>query len=90
MTDTAERLAPAPARRVSSGSRRPRADRSWIGTVVGIALLAVMLFPVYWMVNISLQPAGPAIQAAWFPFEAQFNGYATALSEQGQALGTAS
>ncbi len=71
MTDTAERLAPAPARRVPSGSRRPRADRSWIGTVVGIALLAVMLFPVYWMVNISLQPAGPAIQAAWFPFEAQ-------------------
>ena len=90
MTDTAERLVPvpAPARRVPSGSRRPRADRSWIGTVVGIAILAVMLFPVYWVVNISLQPAGPAIEAAWFPFEAQFQGYATALGEQGQALGT--
>jgi len=90
MTDTAERLAPSAPRRPPHpvGSRRPRADRSWIGTVVGIALLAVMLFPVYWMVNISLQPAGPAIEAAWFPFEAQFQGYATALSEQGQALGT--
>ncbi|KZC94334.1 ABC transporter permease [Clavibacter tessellarius] len=70
------------------GSRGPRADRSWISTAIGIAILAVMLFPVYWMVNISLQPAGPAIQAAWFPFEAQFGGYATALREQGQALGT--
>ncbi|MDA3806247.1 MULTISPECIES: carbohydrate ABC transporter permease [Clavibacter] len=84
MTDTAARTGlPRPV-----GSRGPRADRSWISTAIGIAILAVMLFPVYWMVNISLQPAGPAIQAAWFPFEAQFGGYATALREQGQALGT--
>lgn len=84
MSDTATR--PALPRPV--GSRTPRADRSWISTVIGVVILALMLFPVYWMVNISLQPAGPAIQAAWFPFEAQFGGYATALSEQGRALGT--
>jgi len=93
MTDTAARVAPArgasrPALPRPVGSRRPRADRSWISTVIGIVILALMLFPVYWMVNISLQPAGPAIEAAWFPFEAQFGGYATALREQGQALGT--
>nr|WP_245186218.1 carbohydrate ABC transporter permease [Frigoribacterium sp. PvP032] len=41
-----------------------------------------MLFPVYWMVNISLQPAGAAVEAAWFPFEAQLGGYATAIAEQ--------
>jgi multiple sugar transport system permease protein len=90
MTDTAARVAaPAPRRMPRPvGSRRARADRSWISTVVGVVILGLMLFPVYWMVNISLQPAGPAIQAAWFPFEAQFEGYATALAEQGGALGT--
>jgi multiple sugar transport system permease protein len=90
MTDTAARAAAPTAPRMPHpvGSRRGRADRSWISTVIGVVILALMLFPVYWMVNISLQPAGPAIQAAWFPFEAQFEGYATALSEQGQALGT--
>ncbi|WP_445443000.1 carbohydrate ABC transporter permease [Clavibacter sp. km1a] len=90
MTDTAARVAAPAARRMPRpvGSRRPRPERSWISTVIGVVILALMLFPVYWMVNISLQPAGPAIQAAWFPFEAQFEGYATALSEQGRALGT--
>jgi len=47
-----------------------------------------MLFPVYWMVNISLQPAGSAIEADWFPFQAQFGGYAQALADQGRNLVT--
>lgn len=32
--------------------------RGWPSTIVGIVLLALMLFPVYWMVNASLQPHG--------------------------------
>nr|WP_250901130.1 carbohydrate ABC transporter permease [Curtobacterium flaccumfaciens] len=47
-----------------------------------------MLFPVYWMINISLQPAGSAIEAAWFPINAQLGGYAQAIADQGGALVT--
>lgn len=57
-------------------------------TLVGIALLALMLFPVYWMVNASLQPAGNTLQGAWFPFPPDFSGYATALRDQGRNLVT--
>ncbi|MFE7539284.1 carbohydrate ABC transporter permease [Streptomyces platensis] len=57
-------------------------------TLVGIALLALMLFPVYWMVNASLQPAGNTLQAGWFPFHPDFSGYATALRDQGRNLVT--
>ncbi|MFH8775785.1 carbohydrate ABC transporter permease [Streptomyces sp. NPDC085866] len=55
-------------------------------TLAGIVLLALMLFPVYWMVNVSLQPAGNALRAGWFPAHPDFSGYATALHEQGRSL----
>jgi multiple sugar transport system permease protein len=67
---------------------RPDGPKKYLLTAVGVLLLAVMLFPVYWMVNISLQPAGSAIEASWFPFEAQFGGYAQALADQGGNLVT--
>ncbi|NEA57444.1 carbohydrate ABC transporter permease [Streptomyces sp. SID13666] len=47
-----------------------------------------MLFPVYWMVNASLQPAGNPLQGGWFPFHPDFSGYATALRDQGDSLVT--
>jgi multiple sugar transport system permease protein len=47
-----------------------------------------MLFPVYWMVNASLQPAGNTLQGEWFPFHPDFSGYATALRDQGRNLVT--
>ena len=31
-------------------------QRPWWKTVVGIVLTAIMLFPVYWMINVSLTP----------------------------------
>lgn len=62
--------------------------RGWPSTVVGIALLALMLFPVYWMVNASLQPAGNTLQGGWFPFPPDFSGYVTALRDQGRNLVT--
>ncbi|RPE38871.1 carbohydrate ABC transporter membrane protein 2 (CUT1 family) [Streptomyces sp. Ag109_O5-1] len=62
--------------------------RGWPSTIVGIFLLALMLFPVYWMVNASLQPAGNALYGAWFPFHPDFSGYATALRDQGRNLVT--
>ncbi|MFI7299424.1 carbohydrate ABC transporter permease [Streptomyces sp. NPDC050121] len=66
--------------------RAPGRGRS--STVVGIALLALMLFPVYWMVNASLQPAGNTLQGGWFPFHPDLSGYVTALRDQGRNLVT--
>jgi multiple sugar transport system permease protein len=66
--------------------RAPGRGRS--STVVGIALLALMLFPVYWMVNASLQPAGNTLQGGWFPFHPDLSGYVTALRDQGPNLVT--
>ncbi|MDX2681453.1 carbohydrate ABC transporter permease [Streptomyces sp. NY05-11A] len=62
--------------------------RGWPSTIVGIVLLALMLSPVYWMVNASLQPAGNALHGGWFPFHPDFSGYVTALRDQGRNLVT--
>ncbi|WP_405984186.1 carbohydrate ABC transporter permease [Streptomyces sp. NBC_00872] len=63
-------------------------NRGRLSTIVGIVLLALMLFPVYWMVNASLQPAGNTLGGGWFPFHPDFGGYATALRDQGHHLVT--
>jgi multiple sugar transport system permease protein len=47
-----------------------------------------MLFPVYWMVNVSLQPSGSAVDTPWLPLHLSFDGYATAVREQGGHLMT--
>ncbi|MFE7412994.1 carbohydrate ABC transporter permease [Streptomyces laurentii] len=47
-----------------------------------------MLFPVYWMVNASLQPAGGIVRGDWFPAAPDPGGYATALRDQGGHLVT--
>jgi multiple sugar transport system permease protein len=62
------------------------ARRGWGNTAVGVLILAVMLFPLYWMLNVSLQPAGSAVATPWFPVEVSFDGYARALREQGGHL----
>ncbi|MGW5662643.1 carbohydrate ABC transporter permease [Streptomyces sp. NPDC003758] len=63
-------------------------SRGLVSTIVGIVLLAVMLFPVYWMVNASLQPAGNPLRGGWFPLHPDLGGYATALRDQGRNLVT--
>ncbi|WP_433294206.1 carbohydrate ABC transporter permease [Pseudonocardia sp. CA-142604] len=68
-------------------TRRP-VRRSWGNTLVGVLILAVMLFPVYWMVNVSLQPSGSAVSTPWFPLHVSLDGYATAVREQGGHLAT--
>jgi multiple sugar transport system permease protein len=49
---------------------------------VGVIILAVMLFPIYWMVNVSLQPASTMLEADWFPFTPNLSGYITAFHDQ--------
>jgi multiple sugar transport system permease protein len=68
---------------VNHGTRWPR-------TVVGLLLCAVMLFPLYWMVVVSLTPraellAGPV---RLVPASVTLEGYARALGDQLPFLGT--
>lgn len=57
-------------------------------TVLGILFLGIMLFPIYWMINASLQPSGNTLTAGLFPFAPDFTGYETALRDQGRNLVT--
>jgi multiple sugar transport system permease protein len=69
-------------------SRRPHdRGRGGLGhTLVGIVILAVMLFPVYWMLNVSLQHSSGAVATPWVPADICFHGYSKALHDQGGHL----
>ncbi|VXC64161.1 Putative ABC transporter permease protein YurM [Arthrobacter sp. 9V] len=69
---------------------RPQATgrKNWGYTALAIFFLAIMLFPVYWMVNASLQPNGTTLETSWFPVKPDFTGYATAINEQAGNLGS--
>ncbi|WP_438822177.1 carbohydrate ABC transporter permease [Kineococcus terrestris] len=69
---------PAPA--------RVRAPRKPGHVLVGLLILAFMLFPLYWMLNVSLQPSSNAVATPWLPFDLTLDGYATAISEQRRNL----
>src|SRR3954454_2224490 len=75
---------PLPAKDWRGGGGRRRGG--WGHTVVGVLILAVMLFPVYWMLNVSLQPSGSAVGTPWLPVNLSFHGYSTAISQQGRNL----
>jgi multiple sugar transport system permease protein len=62
------------------------APRPWIYTVIAVLILAVMLFPFYWMINGSLQPSGNTLQGSWWPAEPNLGGYWSALQQQGANL----
>jgi multiple sugar transport system permease protein len=70
-----------PGRRTGAGPWR---------TAIGVVLTAVMLFPVYWMVNVSLTPpermrvSPPDL----FPTAPAFDGYARVLADQVPYFGT--
>lgn len=67
-----------------------RPARTWWTTAIGLALTAVMLFPVYWMVNVSLTQTGDmrADPPHWFPWNPTLDGYADVFADQLPALGT--
>jgi multiple sugar transport system permease protein len=79
--------------RVGRGARLepPRRNvrrRGFVDTGVGLAILAVLLFPLYWMINVSLQPARDLLRIPpeLFPFDATLHAYGNALSAEGHAL----
>src|SRR5580698_11484511 len=51
-------------------------------TVLGVVFIAIMLFPVYWMVNTSLQPGPSAVNATFIPLHPSFAAYRQAISDQ--------
>ncbi|GGX18860.1 carbohydrate ABC transporter permease [Streptomyces lomondensis] len=65
-------------------------SRTWGKTTVGVLLTAVMLFPVYWMLNVSftrdqdMRKSPPGL----FPTHGTLAGYRTVLDEQLPYLGT--
>ncbi|MFE9426434.1 carbohydrate ABC transporter permease [Kitasatospora sp. NPDC006697] len=70
----------------------PRAT-SWAArrnTAVGVLLTAVMLFPVYWMLNVSLTPKSGMRKAKpdLLPLHPTFEGYRVVLRDQLPYLGT--
>lgn len=65
--------------------RRPRFT---VHTLIGIVLVAIMLFPVYWMVNASLAPGGNSLNTQWIPLQPDFAGYVRAIEDQGRNLVT--
>src|SRR6185312_2298436 len=74
----------------SAGRRRSRAVRSRAKTALGVVLTAIMLFPVYWMINASfttdqnLRKNPPNL----IPVDGTLAGYRAVLSEQMPYLGT--
>jgi multiple sugar transport system permease protein len=73
---------------MSARTRSVRGHRtqSGIRTAVAIVLLAIMLFPVYWMLNISLQSTGGTLATSFFPTNPSLDGYRTAIHDQGRNL----
>ncbi|MDT0268406.1 carbohydrate ABC transporter permease [Streptomyces sp. DSM 44915] len=71
---------------------RSRVSRSpasrWGSTVLALLILAVMLFPVYWMVSTALQPHSTVASADLIPTSPSLDNFRAALETQGGSLVT--
>ncbi|OUE07433.1 carbohydrate ABC transporter permease [Clavibacter michiganensis] len=77
-----------PAARRHGATRRPK--RHLGTTAIGVVLTAIMLFPIYWMVNVSLTPTAQMRQSppSWFPSAPTLDGYQAVVADQLPYLGT--
>ncbi|GAA0336386.1 carbohydrate ABC transporter permease [Actinoallomurus spadix] len=66
------------------------AKRTWWKTGVGLLLTALMLFPVYWMINVSFTRDQDMRKDPpdWFPLHGTVEGYRAVLDQQLPYLGT--
>jgi multiple sugar transport system permease protein len=85
------RLLKTGIRPAAAGRERPRLSkraRKALGTSVGIAIVAVMLFPLYWMFDASLLRPQDLVSRTptWFPLHGTLDGYRNVLSSQGGHL----
>ncbi|MEY9844114.1 carbohydrate ABC transporter permease [Streptacidiphilus sp. MAP5-3] len=58
----------------------------WGNTLVALVILIVLLFPLYWMVNIALQPGPSLATTSWLPTSLSLGNFRTALSSEGGSL----
>ena len=74
----------------SLGIQRRMAVGRVIRTGFAVAILGIMLFPVYWMVNASLQPSSALLQIPprFFPQHPSLSGYRAAIDTQLPHLAT--
>jgi multiple sugar transport system permease protein len=70
---------------VRSTPRSARKSGAW-DTLAAVLILAVFLFPLYWMLNVSLQKSSGAVATPWLPTELSLDGYSKALRDQGGHL----
>jgi multiple sugar transport system permease protein len=66
-------------------TRSTRLRSAW-NTTAALLILAVLLFPVYWMLNTALQPQSSIAATQWFPTSPSLKNFDTALSTQGGSL----
>ncbi|MDQ0278562.1 multiple sugar transport system permease protein [Arthrobacter silviterrae] len=71
-----------------AAAQRMKNIRTRSSTVLGIIFLIIMLFPIYWMINASLQPSGNTLSASFLPLNPSFAGYEKAIADQGKNLVT--
>lgn len=71
-----------------AGVPRRAPARKWPMTVLGVIFLGIMVFPIYWMINSSLQSNSGAATTAWFPLHPTLAGYSAAIQQQGANLVT--
>jgi len=67
-----------------------RLSRSWWKTAIGVVLTAAMLFPVYWMINVSLtKPSNMRRSPPYLvPIDGTINGYVEVFHSELPYLGT--
>ncbi|GHG99531.1 carbohydrate ABC transporter permease [Streptomyces rubradiris] len=66
---------------------KPRTRRRrWGSTVAGALVLAVMLFPLYWMLDTALQPEAGLLEVDPVPHRLDLSGFTKALDDQGGHL----
>ncbi|GAA4895085.1 carbohydrate ABC transporter permease [Streptomonospora salina] len=65
------------------GVRPTRAKRpDYLSAAAGTAILAVLLFPLYWMVNTALQPDAALAEVRWLPQTLDLSNFRRAWSSQ--------
>ncbi|MEU1662321.1 carbohydrate ABC transporter permease [Streptomyces sparsogenes] len=57
-------------------------------TVIALIILVILLFPLYWMLNIALQPGESLASTHWFPTSPGWSNFERALESQGGSLVT--
>ncbi|MBN9348246.1 MAG: carbohydrate ABC transporter permease [Devosia sp.] len=64
--------------------------RDWTRTVIGCVIVAIILFPLYWMTNVSLQPRAAllATELRFLPIPPLTENYVRVFGEQAGSIGT--